>query len=437
MQNDYKSIRLACILIFGWFSLQSQVVGEPPNLLKFGYNFDVHYSASTKSHFAYFYNDRGDSVSIYNAENLDSGIAIHSKGWSHGVNPVITKDHIFVFPISDNRLSMEKYSRGLELIDSIHLGIDANHAFYHEEDIILVREYPYVKDDYTVLDSVAVYRVTSGGSVLWVKKILRDYDNMGGALWTSNVCKCDSYISILHPLSNEISVVNLDSKLLSHFPIELQNDQNAKNKSWAQYMDSTYRAWGSEMKPGMIKKYLGQIMKWQKMTTLHAEQIFCDANLIGVVATEDWVSEIKYFTPTGDLLTEVLLDSATTYHFLGKHVQIGKGEYVRMQMIEFEGSFKYVPKKFKSPRYRAKEQIILKDVMFCEKCIDESYTGIIVYTARTSMNKKIERARLLRQYPSSKPVCVKSLDQQPNMNNKVITLKGDELFYFLDGLQFF
>lgn len=427
---------LACILCFGWFSLQSQVVAEPPSVLKFGYNFDVHYFDELNSHFGYFYNDRGDSVFIYNTENIDSGFVIYSKGWSHGVNPVVTKDYIFVFPISENRLSMVKYSKELELIDSVHLGLDANHAFHHEEDIILVREYPYVKDNNTVLDSVAIYRITSQGNVLWSKSIQKDYDNMSGALWTSNVCKCDSYISILHPLKNEISVVNLNGKSLSNFPIELQNEQGLNNKSWAEYMDSTYRSWGSEMKPGMIKKYLGQIMKWQKMTTLHAEQIFCDANLIGVVVTEEWESEIKYFTPTGDLLTEVSLDSATTFNFLGKHVQIGNGEYVRMQMREAEGSFKYVPEKFKSPWFKAKEQIIIKDVMFCERCIDETYTGIIIYTAATSMNKKIERARLLRKYPSSKPVCVKSLDPESTINNKVITLERDELFGFLNSFQF-
>jgi len=424
------------MLCFGWFSLQSQVVGEPPNLLKFGYNFDVHYFASTNSHLAYFYNDRGDSVFIYNAEKLDSGIAVHSKGWSHGVNPVITNNHIFVFPISANRLSMLKYSKNLKLIDSVHLGLDANHAFHHEGDIILVREYPYVKDGNHVLDSVAIYRITSEGSVLWAKSILRNYGNMSGALWTSNVCKCDSFVSVLHPLSNEITVVNLNGKLLSHFPIGLQNEQSTKNKSWAEYMDSTYLAWGNEMKPGMIKKYLGQIMKWQKMTTLHTEQVFCDANFIGVVVTKDWESEIKYYTPTGDLLTEVLLDSATTFNFLGKHVQIGNGVYFRMQMREAGGSFKYVPEKFKSPQFKAKEEIILKDAMFCEKCIDETYRGIIVYTATTLMNKKIERAQLLRKYPNSKPVCVKSLESVSTRSNKVITLEKYELFDYLNNFQF-
>jgi hypothetical protein len=202
-------------------------------------------------------------------------------------------------------------------------------------------------------------------------------------------------------------------------------------------MDSTYRSWGNEMQPGKIKKYLGQIMKWQKMTTAHVEQVFCDAGFIGVVYTENWTSTIKYFSPVGDLITEVFLDSVSTFHFLGKQVQIGEGEYVRLQMKEMNDSFKYVPEKFKSPRFLAKEQVILKDAMFCEQCIDETYSGVIVFSASNSMDKKIESARLLRKYPKSKPVCVKWLNNKSELSNKVLTLEGDELFSFLNSLDFY
>jgi hypothetical protein len=433
MLNNRKSITLAWILVFGWFGLQSQNVGEPPELLKFGYNFEVHYSSSSKSHFTYFYNDPGDSVFIFNAESLDSGLVIYSRGWSHGITPVITDANIFVFPISENRLSMVKYSRDLELIDSVLLGIDANYGFHHEEDIFLVREYPYVQYDNTVLDSVAIYRITSGGDFKWSKTIPRSFNNISGALWTTNVCNCESYIAIVDPLTNEISVVNHGGKLVSRFQVEIDN----KKKSWGYYMDSTYRSWGNEMQPGKIKKYLGQIMKWQKMTTAHVEQVFCDAGFIGVVYTENWTSTIKYFSPVGDLITEVFLDSVSTFHFLGKQVQIGEGEYVRLQMKEMNDSFKYVPEKFKSPRFLAKEQVILKDAMFCEQCIDETYSGVIVFSASNSMDKKIESARLLRKYPKSKPVCVKWLNNKSELSNKVLTLEGDELFSFLNSLDFY
>lgn len=414
-------------LCFSVLSAQSQKI-DP---LKFGYNFSQFANPNDERLYSFFYNDNGDTVLVA-SDSLQVLYEIPSRGWSFSMDPVVLNDGVVSFPQDRSGISILKWDNEQNKIDSTFVGIKGNEASVVEDDLIVVREYPYVVAPGRALDSVAVYKVNWNGDIGWKASILRPYGNISGSLWTNNTCICNDFVAVLHPLTDEVRLINTTDGALG-----VSLAFSLGKQSWSNKMDSAYSSWGGEVKPGLIKKYLGEISKWQKMSLRHLEQVFCDGDLLGVVETFNMQSIVHYYSKDGDFIDSVFLDEKETLPFLGKEVKVAKGgEFLAITIQEQKDSLYYSIEKRKSPIHKIKREVIISDLMFCESCITKEFNGIIVFESSSSINIKIEKAKFGRKYPKALVFGIKDLELfRSYAKNQVISLQGLELVNFIEKLK--